>query len=204
MVQQKFWSLHWRSARKQATPSGPFKAMKYWLAQPIKPLFASQALKTSLSLKSGLEDTHPVLRDRVDALTGERPQLPQQWSVGSALTLLNARKLSEWVKVFDKQWCVENATAWKEHHARLTRSEVMLAQLSSEGYQSVPELLHRAQLMLRLDPHAEVRELYEEVLRREPENAKALAGIIDVLAAVDGAAAVVNHHRLLRLLLGRR
>src|SRR5690606_16592846 len=75
---QKFWALHWRTARKQATPVGPFSAMKYWLAQPVKPAFARQALKASLSLNSGLEDTHPVLKDRVDALIGQRPQLPQQ------------------------------------------------------------------------------------------------------------------------------
>lgn len=178
---QKFWALHWRSARKQATPVGPFSAMKYWLAQPVKPAFARQALKASLSLNSGLEDTHPVLRDRVDALTGQRPQLPQQWSEGTALDLLNPRKLKEWAKTFDKQWCAENATAWKEHHARLARSEALLAQMSVEGYQSTADLLQRAQLMLRLDPNAEVRALYQEVLSREPDNAKALAGIIDVL-----------------------
>ena len=178
---QNFWALHWRSARKKTTPTGPFSAMKYWLAQPVKPAFARQALKASLSLVSGLENTHPVLRDRVDALTGQRPQLPQQWSEGGALSLLNPRKLSEWAKAFDKQWCVENATAWKQHHARLARSEVALAQLNGEGYQSAADLLQRAQLMLRLDPNAEVRALYEEVLRREPDNAKALAGIIDVL-----------------------
>ena len=178
---QNFWALHWRSARKKTTPTGPFSAMKYWLAQPVKPAFARQALKASLSLVSGLENTHPVLRDRVDALTGQRPQLPQQWSEGGALSLLNPRKLSEWAKAFDKQWCVENATAWKQHHARLARSEVALAQLNGEGYQSAADLLQRAQLMLRLDPNAEVRALYEEVLRSEPDNAKALAGIIDVL-----------------------
>ena len=179
--QQKFWPLHWRSARKQAVPMGPYSVMKYWLAQPVKPAFARQALKANLRLKSGLEDTHPVLRERVDALTGERPQLPQQWSAGGALALLNPRKLGEWLKSFDKQWCLENASAWKEHHARLARSERMLAQLEGEGYQSVADLLLRVHLMLRLDPHAEVRALYQEVLRREPDNAKALAGMVDVL-----------------------
>lgn len=179
--QQKFWPLHWRSARKQAVPMGPYSAMKYWLAQPVKPAFARQALKASLRLKSGLEDTHPVLRERVDALTGERAQLPQQWSAGGALALLEPRKLGEWLKSFDKQWCLENASAWKEHHARLARSERMLAQLGAEGYQSVADLLLRVHLMLRLDPHAEVRTLYQEVLRREPGNAKALAGMVDVL-----------------------
>jgi hypothetical protein len=117
----------------------------------------------------------------VDALIGERPQLPQQWSAGGALALLNPRKLGEWLKSFDRQWCLENASAWKEHHARLARSERMLAQLGGEGHQSVADLLLRVKLMLRLDPHAEVRTLYQEVLRREPDNAKALAGMVDVL-----------------------
>lgn len=179
-LQQQFWSLHWRSAFKHAIPRGPYKAMNYWLTQPVRPAFAQSALRTALQARSGLEDTHPVLRDRVQALTRGTAQLPQQWSEIGSTALLGAQYQSA-IEVFERQWRAEHATTWKQHHARLRRSQELLAQLQALTHRSAAQWLQSAQLMQRLDQHANVRVIYEEVLRHEPDNAVAMVGLIRAL-----------------------
>ncbi len=82
-----FWAQHWRAAAAQPLPVGPYTAMRSLLALPPEPRFAQDALRQALQRISSVDDTHPVLRDRVEALTGGRPALPA-WSQRSALSLL--------------------------------------------------------------------------------------------------------------------
>ena len=179
-LQQQFWFLHWRSAFRHSIPRGPYQAMNYWLTQPVKSAFAQRALRTAVQARSGLEDTHPVLRDRVQALTRGKAQLPQQWSELGSTSLLGEKYASA-VEAFDRQWRAENATAWKQHHARLQRSQELLTQLQTSDHRSTAQWIQSAQLMLRLDQHANVRIIYETVLRHEPDNAIAMIGLFRAL-----------------------
>lgn len=175
-----FWAQHWRAAAAQPLPVGPYTAMRSLLALPPEPRFAQDALRQALQRISSVDDTHPVLRDRVEALTGGRPALPA-WSQRSALSLLGPQ-VPQWLAHFDRLWCQENASAWKRHHAWLgrvrERAEALQQSLARHNAQETVEL---AGLLRQLDPAAPVRALYEQALQRSEDHAGALQGLVESL-----------------------
>ena len=181
-----FWPRHWRTAAQHALPQGPFTSMQLALRLRLEPDFAQQALRQTLSQVSDVSDTHPVLRDRVEALLGTRPTMPE-WSTRGALGLL-AHNGAQWIKHFDTQWAKHNATIWKQHHARLTRWQSRIQTLQAQqAYQSTAEMLELANLMRSLDPQAGTRPLYEAILQHEPAHEDALVALAATLSPREGA-----------------
>ena len=116
-LQTEFWRDHWCMAASQALPGGlSVVCGACW--PPPETAFANDALRQALKRISNLDDTHPGLRDRLEALDAAGT-LPE-WSRGSALALLGP-EYKAWIARFDRQWCADNATEWKLHHAWLQR-----------------------------------------------------------------------------------
>ncbi|WP_343626828.1 M48 family metallopeptidase [Roseateles puraquae] len=183
---QRFWADHWRLAAAAALPSGPFKAMRAQLGQPPEPGFAREALREALTRVSDLADTHPSLRDRVAAL-GAKATLPE-WSKRSALALLG-EQADRWLAHFDKQWCQENASTWKLHHARLGRVRERAQALGARrATANAAVLVEEASLRRQLDPRDDLRPLYELALQRSPQHPAALQGLAKCLAPEDRVA----------------
>jgi hypothetical protein len=130
---------------------------------------------------SSVEDTHPVLRDRLDALEAT-PALPA-WSERAAIELLGPQA-QRWILHFDAQWCRENASAWKEHHRYLGRVRARVDALSAGlATRNAEELVELADLKRRLDAQALVDGLYQQALERTPAHPGALRGLIECLPA---------------------
>ena len=182
-IHREFWPLHWRGASASALPVSPFNAMRTLLALPPPDDFARDAFKQSLRQISDVDDTHPVLRDRLEALE-VGSSLPT-WSTKPALGLLgsgSAPDVQKWLDHFDKQWCRDNASDWKLHHAYLsrvrTRAEELTASLSRNSADEMAEL---GSLKRRLDAKADVRALYERALQITPQHAAGLRGLAQSL-----------------------
>lgn len=175
-----FWAQHWNAASTHPLPVGPYAAMRSLLALPPEPAFAQKALRQALQRISSVDDTHPVLRDRIEALTGDRAALPA-WSQRGALSLLGPH-VPQWLTHFDQRWCRENATAWKRQHAWLARvreqAEALQQTIARHNAQETVEL---AALLRQLDPGAAVRALYEQALQRSEDHAGALQGLVECL-----------------------
>lgn len=181
-----FWGQHWRSAAQHPLPQGPFSAMQAMLRLKPEPAFAQEALRQALARISDVDDTHPALRDRVEAISGERPGLPS-WSTKGAVSLLGP-KAGEWTQQFDARWCKDNASTWKQHHARMARWQQHAQRLrSSVAHPNNAELIELALLERKLDRHAPVRHLYEQVLARDVQHPRALAGLAACLPPSDAA-----------------
>lgn len=193
-LQAEFWGNHWCAAAGNPLPVGPYRSMRRYLAQAPDPAFASDALRQALKRLSNVDDTHPGLRDRIEALDVS-PVLPD-WSRGNALALLGDGAKC-WVKHFDKQWCRDNANEWKQHHAWLVRVRARAEALSAMTAQaSAAELVELARLKRHLDPHAAVRSLYELALERSPEYPAALRGLVPCLPEDDRDGKLLLLHRL--------
>ena len=189
-----FWRDHWCAAAGNPLPVGPYRGMRRFLAKPPDAAFANDALRLALKRLSSVDDTHPSLRDRIEALDAT-PTLPE-WSRGSALSILG-EDAKRWVKHFDNQWCRDNATEWKQHHAWLVRVRARADALAAMAAQaSAAELVELARLRRHLDPHADVRGLYELALERSPENPAALRGLVPCLAEDDREGRLALLHRL--------
>lgn len=185
-LQEEFWAGHWRAAADQPLPVGPYQALRAQLALRPEPAFAHEALRQALARISGVDDTHPGLRDRIEALQAQ-PVLPA-WSQRSALSLLGEGG-ARWIQHFDREWCKGNATDWKLHHAWLGHvRERLQALAATRGSNNAHELVEQATLMRHLDPRADVAPLYEQALQRSAEHAGALRGLAQALPESDRTA----------------
>lgn len=193
-LQAEFWGNHWCGAAGNPLPVGPYRSMRRFLAEAPDAAFANDALRQALKRLSSVDDTHPGLRDRIEALDAT-PTLPD-WSRGNALTLLGD-EAKRWVKHFDKQWCRDNATEWKQHHAWLERVRARAQALqASIAQNSAAELVELARLKRHLDPRADVRALYELALECSPEYAPALCGLVPCLPEDDREGKLLLLHRV--------
>ena len=183
-----FWPLHWGAAAKNPLPVGPFSAMRTLLSQPVAENFARDALRHSLVQLSDEDDTHPVLRDRLEALKVSK-QLPV-WSTRPALELLGT-SATKWLAHFDSEWCKENASDWKLHHAYLQRVQVRIDTLSASLQRNnADEMAQLGDLKKRMDAKADVRSCYERALQITPGHAGALRGLVACLPESDLAARI--------------
>lgn len=173
---REFWPLHWASAGRSPQPQGPFSAMRVLLTQPVRNDFARDALRQSLQEISNLDDTHPVLRDRLEAM--DAPRTLPGWSVRPAVDLLGSGA-ARWIQRMDQQWCRDNASDWKLHHAYLRRVEERVHALQASAQRNnAEEWTQLGDLMRRLDATADVRECYERALQLQPEHPGALRGLL--------------------------
>ena len=130
-----------------------------------------------------MDDTHPGLRDRLESLEAA-PILPE-WSGGSAMELLGD-DAKRWIAHFDKQWCRDHATEWKQHHAWLAQVRERVQKLTAQQAQSnADEMVELARLSRHLDPRASVQPLYALALQRSPGHAGALRGLVQSLPDED-------------------
>jgi Zn-dependent protease with chaperone function len=181
-----FWPLHWNAAATSPQPIGPFNAMHTLLAQPIQDDFAHPSLRQALIQLSDEDDTHPVLRDRLEALNVNK-HLPA-WSTRPALSLLG-KGSSKWLAHFDKQWCRDNASNWELHHAYLSRVQAGIRTLTASiNRNNGDEMTQLGDLRRRLEPQAEVQSLYERALQISPGHAGALRGLALCLPESEHAA----------------
>ena len=193
-LQAHFWGAHWCAAAGSALPVGPYRSMRRRLAEPPDAAFAQDALRQALKRIADVDDTHPGLRDRIEALDAV-PTVPD-WSRGSALALLGP-DAKRWIEQFDRQWCRDNATAWKRHHAWLARVRARAEVLAASAAQaSAAELVELARLRLQLEPGADVGGLYETALARSPEHPDALRGLVLSTAPDDRDGKLALLHRL--------
>lgn len=176
---QAFWPLHWRAALASPLPVGPYAALRVLLSQPLDDDFARATLRQTLRQISQVDDTHPGLHDRLEALqTGQT--LPA-WSTRPALDLLGSQS-AQWIAHFDQQWCRDNASDWKLHHAYLARVRARVDTLAaSAARNSADEMVELGDLKKRLDARVDVRICYERALQITPGHAGGLRGLVQNL-----------------------
>ena len=184
-LHQTFWAQHWRLALTQTQPVRPYQTLRHLLKQVPEPDFAQGALRQALGRASNVADTHPRLRERLEALE-QTAQLPA-WSTHGALGLLGPAA-KEWIAHFDQQWCSENADNWRQHHARLQRWRLrVLALTEARPVASADELVEETTLRRWLHPQvqAQMLPLYERALQLNPQHGLALLGAVEVLPPGD-------------------
>ncbi len=190
----EFWPWHWARAEHEPQPPGPFAALRKRVRTPPGDDFARQALREAMRRVSDLEDTHPVLRDRLEAL-GQKAAMPE-WSMRPALELLADRK--KWIEYFDSQWRRAHAADWKQHHAHRARIRERIAVL---GRARRAQHAGRDGRMGRFRAAASTRQLlcacaYESALQIAPEHPGALRGLAQMLPASDREARLAVLERL--------
>lgn len=166
---------HWARAAEQAQPVGPFAVLQTQLCSAPPERVARTALRAALQRTSDVSDTHPGLRDRLEAWEVS-PRLPR-WSESGSLHML--ADPAHWVRHFDAQWCRAQGPDWRQHHAWLERVRERAALLAARADRlTADECVEWADLERRRNPQADLRKRYERALQLAPEHAGALRGLL--------------------------
>jgi Zn-dependent protease with chaperone function len=116
-IAEGFWPRLYAQAGEVAKPRFmPYAAMRTAFAAAHGEWATQERLKEALKKDSGLEDTHPCLRERLDAVGGKEtlPAVPEHSAAESLLGPTAKRLIEE----FDRSWWEENRGSWQSHYQR--------------------------------------------------------------------------------------
>jgi Zn-dependent protease with chaperone function len=113
-IESRFWSEFYGRAESQPQPPAqPFSDYVGALRNvPVE--HAGRALAAALARETGLNDTHPSLKDRLAALHAA-PTVPLCFQLSAAHTLLRDQRL-QLMHEFNEVWRDAIAEPWKERH----------------------------------------------------------------------------------------
>lgn len=217
-IGEKFWPGVFRRADEAPVPDvAPFTLLGTALRGPQQAPAREDWLTKALSQRTGYADTHPCLRDRLQAI-GMEPREPDPVRASAAEVLLGSagEKLR---RELDEGWRARVRNWWARRHQYARDAQVRLEALELKSRTETlteDELWDRARLTDEFGSNERALALYAEVLERNPHHVGALwrrgqmllarddaRGIEQVSAAarIDPAleqsacAAVVGYHR---------
>ncbi|QGZ37592.1 Zn-dependent protease with chaperone function [Pseudoduganella flava] len=128
---EEFWPTLLRHAERDARPPFmPFAAMKTAFKAGYEQWARPQVLAAALAVRSSPHDTHPCLRERVDA-TGEKAALPRPVDRPAADVLLPPELLRTLIRTFDDAWWEREGRHWEARHRQASRARLRLTELSA-------------------------------------------------------------------------
>jgi Zn-dependent protease with chaperone function len=124
-IETRFWGEFYGRAEKQPEPPHqPFS--EYVTALRSTPAqHSAAALAAVLKRETGLHDTHPSLKDRLNAL-GATANIPLPFQLSAAHVLLKDKRI-ELMHEFNEVWRESIAGPWKERHEFLQETAHKLA-----------------------------------------------------------------------------
>jgi Zn-dependent protease with chaperone function len=189
---ERFWPTILKSARLSSAPNAtPFAAIRSHLTQGFAAADRKRWLAVALARHTDAADTHPSLRDRLDALGVADPRLPA-FSVSAAEALLGPRRAMLAAEL-DLLWQRNVAEWWQGAHASHAESRARRARLerkSASQSLSSDEQLELAALHQASDDPDRAKPLLEAVLTVKPDNAVAHARLGALLAHRHDPAAI--------------
>ena len=195
---EHFWPTHWARAAHEPLAGRPVRraCASAWLRRPA-PAFARQALRNALSRVSDVDDTHPVLRDRLEALR-RRSRTCRPGRASPRCDLLADRGPLD--RPFRREWCRDHANDWKQHHAYLRAHPRARRRRwpPARRRNNADEMVEWADLERRLDPQRRrARAATSARWQLTPEPCRArCAGWSQLLPAHDRAARLAVLERL--------
>lgn len=166
-LHQDFWPTLYRQADTRDRPTIlPYQAMAIAFRMSHDEWATPERLRSAWRHESGVDDTHPCLRARIEAL-GQKPALPARLQRSAATALLGplAEQLAD---AFDQAWWKEESSAWSERHRHVTRSHVRLRELTSQALETMQphELQELARLKSEFESDQAAKPVLAHLLRR--------------------------------------
>ncbi len=145
----------------------PYSALPAAFIATYQDWAAPKRLKQAQRRRSGLHDTHPCLRDRLQAI-GEKACLPPPVRLSAAEDLLGplANALA---KELDTEWWRDEAPSWQAQHRQHTENRAKIATLGARALDTLapPELLEFAHALAGERQTEKAYVVLEHLLARE-------------------------------------
>lgn len=162
-LDQQFWPKLYAQAREKERPAFmPFSAMRLVLGATMAEWANRDHLRRVLLVDSDVHDTHPCLRERVQAIN-QRCELPPPFSTSAADVFLG-QYAQEVAREFDEEWWAEQRVKWQDHYRRAQRTaELERMPLHS---MSVIDLQEFANLLIDFRPLNAAKPVLEALMAR--------------------------------------
>lgn len=167
-IGRSFWPKMYANAdRAERPPFMPYSSMRMAFKANYDEWASKAALDAAWAERSGVDDTHPCLRERLDAI-GAAPDLPEPVELSAADVMLATGVGRKLEAEFDKQWWDANARGWGERYRHVARSQARIGELSGQPLArlAVVELQELATLKLEFDGAAAAKPVLAEQLKR--------------------------------------
>lgn len=129
-IHEQFWSTIFKQANTIPRPAiMPFASMRTAFKASYEQWATRERLMQAWREQSGLHDTHPSLRDRVEA-TGHEAELPAPLEVTAAEALLGAATARRLIVEFDQTWWKAEQKEWEARYRYVQRSQKRLSELA--------------------------------------------------------------------------
>ncbi|MDR2189176.1 MAG: M48 family metalloprotease [Azonexus sp.] len=126
---EEFWPKLYQQAHSRERPTFlPYNAMRSAFKASYPEWATKERLNAAWRERANLDDTHPALRDRVEA-TGEKSALPPCVDHTAAEALLGAG-VKTLIDKFDRRWWKKEKAAWTARYQYVARSKSRLRELS--------------------------------------------------------------------------
>jgi len=187
-MELKQWTLRedlWRDFYRQADdqqnpPVDPFQQMLAGYGQPISRAKAESWISRSLRIKTGYDDTHPALAERLAGIGFDSTLLTSTQMIetlvrtngeGNAAAYYLKDVPDDFVQSFDRLWREQIVETWRARHEFIKQARVRLSELEEKsGPLSVDEQWERAGLVGETKAVADALPLIREVLRQNPKH----------------------------------
>lgn len=173
LLYDRFWpDVHAKADHTPAPAFSPFVQMAGALREPVDVEEQRQWLKSALERKTGSDDTHPCLTDRLRAL-GQPPRIPEPAPLSAAQRYFSdkERALAE---ELDRGWRERIEPSWRERFEHAQQGKAEIARLNEKAAQGELELQEAWDLAYwteQIEGAAASLPLYQAVLARAPEDA---------------------------------
>ena len=162
-----FWSTLYRQADTRERPVFmPYQSMSTAFRMSHEEWATRARLKEALAVPSQVADTHPCLRERLDAL-GQPASLPEPLAKHAAGTLLG-RLAEHLANEFDQSWWSAEKKDWAERHRYVKRALQRLEALRDVSLSTLPlqDLQELARLKAEFETPRDAKPVLEYLLRQ--------------------------------------
>ncbi len=184
LLDETYWPAILRQAGDRPDPPFPFREMERSLGAVAAAESAGACLARVLARKTGSDDTHPCLSDRLAAI-GREARLPGPAAESAARRFLR-ESLEGLASRLDRAWREEIAEEWRERHARAREARRSLGELdalAAAGTLPPGESMRRATLVEEVRGDAAALALYREVAAADENCAEAQHAVGRILLA---------------------
>ena len=193
-IDTSYWQNYFLQADEKSEPNhAPFEGLKDFIRDnPLARTEMIERIKSEMQEKTHYADTHPSLKDRVDAL-GALPQRPESPTKNAAESWLGER-YQVIMNDFDKEWLAENAEEWKNRYEYVTNAKdklIVFAQQEADndgvtGFTD-GDLWHYAYWNNEFQTSEQSLPLFQEYQKRYPKDVDAAyyIGVIKLNAGDD-------------------
>ncbi len=167
-IARDFWpSMYENADRLEKPPFMPFSSMRLAVKANYDEWATKKALDGAWSARSGLDDTHPCLRERLDAID-MAPVLPPPVDTSAADVLLASGVGKKLEAELDQDWWEVNSRGWVHRFRHVQNSRARIGELSASPLASLPvqDLMELASLKLEFEDTAAAKPAVVELMKR--------------------------------------